>query len=118
MKNISYLQKVLAVAVFLLLFSIGEADWWRNVTIVCYMYFGIFVANLFFKLYEAENTVTKVLFAISETPLYVGILVVVLSLIVQKTSPDVSVIGLYVCGIVGGLATTIARIKSGALPRR
>lgn len=118
MKKISHLQKGVAVMVIILLFSIGEPDWWRHITMVCNMYFIVFVANLFYRLYESENPVTRFFFGKAETPFYVAVLVIILSVFVHRIALDASRNSLYICAFVGGFATTVAKIKSGQIARR
>lgn len=118
MNGPSHMLKVLLVVVFVLLFSIGEADWWKYVTIVCYAYYFAFAGNLFYRLYDSENVFTKFFFGYPELPVLIGIVLVVISIIVRKGSPDISLNSLYLCAFVGGFTTVVARIKSGRLQKR
>lgn len=118
MKKTSHLKWSLVVALFVFLFAIGEPDWWRYVTFVCYMYFFGFIRNLFHRLYESENAVTRFLFGTPEVPLFVAVLLIVLSVIIRKVHPEAIVNGLYLCAIVGGAATLIAIVKARRLDRR
>ena len=118
MGKITHLQKILLVMVVTLTFSIGAEDWWGPVTVTLYMYYFAFVSNLFVKLYEKDNVLSKAFFGIPEMPLYIGIATVVLVVFLRKQNPLMNPDSLYINAFVGGFATTIARFKRGRFPKR
>jgi hypothetical protein len=117
MKRISHLQKIILLGVIILLFSVGQPNWWFYVTFVCYLYYITFLANLFFKLYESENVITRQAFR-PEAPMIVGLCMIVLWVGIRRINPETNIRALYYCAFAGFFATGIARFKAGRWQRR
>ena len=94
-------------------------QWWISIFIVLYMYYFIFIANLFVKTYNTENALTKFFFGITEMPLIVaGIMIVGVIVFLKRQYPDANFDSAYLNALVGGITTTIARFKRGKFIKR
>ncbi len=114
-----YLKWLLLVNVFILSLSIGAEDWLSPILMVLNVYYFTFIMNLFFILYETENFVTRILFRVTETPIYIAAATLVISIVfLRRLTPGMDINGAYLSAIIGIVASTIARIKKGELKRR
>ena len=107
-----YLKWLLLVNVFILSLSIGAEDWLSPILMVQNVYYMTFTMNLFFKLHEKENFVTRILFGVTETPIYVATATLVITIIfLRRIIPGLNMDATYLSAIIGIAACTIARIK-------
>ena len=114
-----YLKWLLLVNIVILSFAIGAEDWLSPILMVQNVYYMTFTMNLFFKLYEKENFVTRILFGVTETPVYVSVTTLVITIIfLRRLIPGLDMNAVYLSAFIGLTAFTIARIKRGALVPR
>jgi len=108
----SHLNKVILIAGLILITASGMENWWNSLIVVLYMYYFMFVTNLFRKQYSKENRLTKLFFELNEMPLIIACIVVASFIIVfSKRYPDEDFDGAYLNAFIGAAATTIARFK-------
>ncbi len=114
-----YLKWLLLSNVLILSLSIGAEDWLLPILMVLNVYYFTFIMNLFFKLYETENFVTRILFTVTKTPIYIAATTLVIAIVfLRRLTPGMDINAAYLSAIIGIVATTIARIKKGELIRR
>lgn len=105
--------------VITIVLAIKNDHWWTSFFVVLYLYYFIFIANLFVKSYTNENALTRLFFGLTEMPLIVaGIMIVSVIVFIRKQFPDFNQDAAYLNAIIGGLATTIGRYKRGKLIKR
>jgi hypothetical protein len=110
----SHLNKVILIAVLILVTAITMENWWNSLFIVLYMYYFIFAANLFRKQYTKENVITKLFFELNEMPLIIaGVMIVSFIIAISKRYPNENFDSAYLNAFVGAAATAIARFKRG-----
>ena len=85
---------------------------------VCGIYFLTFFANLWRRMYESENVVTRALFGFHDSPAIAAILLLVVSIAIDKTYSGANLDTLYMTAAMGITVTVIARLKSGRLYRQ
>ncbi len=110
----SHLNKVLIIAGLILITAFRMENWWSSLYIVLYMYYFMFVANLFRKQYLKENRLTKLFFELNEMPLIIaGIMIATFIIVVSKRYPNENFDWAYLNAFIGAAATTLARFKRG-----
>lgn len=114
MEKIINLKLLLLVMIVTLSFSIGNPDWVSPIISVLDMYYFLFTMNLFFKLYEKENFMTRIFLAATKTPMYLAMATMVIVIIfLRKFYPEMNFDSAYLSAFIGVVATTIARFKRG-----
>ena len=119
MKKSYNLKLLLLVIVVILSLSIGAEDWLSPILMVLNIYYGVFIMNLFFKLYEKENFITRILFGVTKTPVYVAMATLVIAIIfLRRLLPGMDIDSAYFSAFIGIAAYSIGRIKRRELIAR
>jgi len=117
--KVSHLQKVLIVMAVVVILGLKNEQWWSSLFIVLYLYYFIFITNLFVKTHTTENVLTKLFFGLTEMPLILaGIMIFTIIVFIRKKYPEVNFDKAYINAVVGGIATTIGRYKRGKFIKR
>lgn len=112
MKKNNHLKFTLLVIVAVLALAIGAADWISPIFMALYIYYFTFTLNLFFKLYEKEDFITRIFFGTNKTPVYLAMATMVIVIVfLRKAFPKMDFDPAYLSAFIGVCAYTIGRIK-------
>lgn len=83
------------------------------------IYYLTFTMNLFFKLYDKENFITRIFLETTKTPMYLAMATMVIVIIfIRRFFPEIDFDSAYLSAFMGVAAYTIGRIKRKELITR
>ena len=119
MKKTVNLKLILLVIIVTLSFSIGAEDWLSPILMALNIYYVSFTMNLFFKLYDKENFITRIFLETTRTPMYLAMATMVIVIIfIRRFFPEINFDSAYLSAFIGVTAYTIGRIKRKELIAR
>ncbi|HEX5169662.1 MAG TPA: hypothetical protein VFW11_10850 [Cyclobacteriaceae bacterium] len=112
MRKVVNLKLVMVVMAVTLSFAIGDSEkWFSYVGIVLIMYFFLFITNLFKKIYNHDNLLTKILFDFTKTPIYISGVIVIAIVFLRKSYPNADYDFAYFIAAIGVVVSVIGILK-------